>query len=305
MHASRCWQESGGRLSCLSCHDPHTLFPEEQKAVAFRRQCLECHSDRGCALPDPQRGQTLPADNCIECHMPRLAAADVPHTTQTDHRILRIRPRPRDAVQQSGTETDSEPLIFGEGVDVPRWELDRARGIRLARWAESSGNRNPAFEAEHLLSPLADRLPDDADLLDALAMAYVLQGRKADASECWRQILEHDPEHPQALLALATLSQQRGDWEASLKFWDRLLAVNAWSAEGHAQRARVLQELGRSTEAVTAARQSLAVDPSDPVMTDWLAGRLQAAEQKANAERLRKQALRLKNLQQRKLRPAR
>ena len=55
MRLSRCYRESGGRLGCISCHDPHRL-PEPAERVAFYRgHCLNCHADRGCSMPRPAR----------------------------------------------------------------------------------------------------------------------------------------------------------------------------------------------------------------------------------------------------------
>ena len=85
MAASRCFKESGGRLSCLTCHDPHR-FPQGEAAVAwYRSKCLTCHSDRSCKIPVKER---LARDNdCTACHMPKRNTGLISHSALTNHRI--------------------------------------------------------------------------------------------------------------------------------------------------------------------------------------------------------------------------
>lgn len=59
---SRCFLESAGKLSCLTCHAPHE--PAARKTAAFfNGKCRECHS--GCAVES--------RTNCIDCHMPLVS----------------------------------------------------------------------------------------------------------------------------------------------------------------------------------------------------------------------------------------
>ena len=55
---SQCFLKSGGRLSCISCHDPH----EDTKAIADQK-CAECHER-------PKHTQPVSQKSCVICHMP-------------------------------------------------------------------------------------------------------------------------------------------------------------------------------------------------------------------------------------------
>ena len=111
MHASRCYRAGGGRLGCISCHDPHRKPEPAQAATFYRDRCLRMHADRGCALPPGRRQAPTPDDSCIVCHMPpRPLIHPARHTATTDHRI----PPPR-----------------GPRADVPRRPLPPQPGGRL------------------------------------------------------------------------------------------------------------------------------------------------------------------------------
>ena len=84
---SRCVTESGGRLDCVACHDPHTNL--ETRPAHYETRCLACHGggtfaggrDQGihlevvAAKPCPVNAAT----DCVRCHMP--------FTSFTDHHI--------------------------------------------------------------------------------------------------------------------------------------------------------------------------------------------------------------------------
>jgi hypothetical protein len=112
---SRCYTESGGRLSCVSCHDPHKCI--ETSPARNEARCLSCHAADPVAaranhsvLPGPtqETGRSQgdqsprvprttcpinPAKGCVECHMPQ-AWQQSTHSFKTDH-FIRVRDRDR------------------------------------------------------------------------------------------------------------------------------------------------------------------------------------------------------------------
>ncbi len=98
---SRCYTESAGGLSCLTCHDPHRNA--ETSAAHYESRCLACHAagDEKQNNPAASRwtGRATPPDGkrrlpcpvnastgCINCHMPPVKNV-APHTEFTDHQI--------------------------------------------------------------------------------------------------------------------------------------------------------------------------------------------------------------------------
>jgi Cytochrome c554 and c-prime len=59
---SACFQKSGDRLSCLSCHNPHQDAARD--AAGYERACRSCHAPGATVCPVNAR------DGCIGCHMP-------------------------------------------------------------------------------------------------------------------------------------------------------------------------------------------------------------------------------------------
>ena len=62
---SPCFTNSGGRLSCLTCHSPHG--DAEQTRAGYNRACTSCHTG---SSPDQRQCSLAPTGDCVSCHMP-------------------------------------------------------------------------------------------------------------------------------------------------------------------------------------------------------------------------------------------
>ena len=66
---SRCFKESGGTLTCVTCHSPHADAGTDPKP--YETACLSCHAGSGSkGKPCPVN----PTTRCVACHMPTRPA---------------------------------------------------------------------------------------------------------------------------------------------------------------------------------------------------------------------------------------
>jgi len=73
---SRCYQGAAGKLTCTTCHPPHSF---SKTLAEYRIVCRGCH-------PSMHNGAPL---DCTRCHMPKRQAQDGARMLVTDHRIQR------------------------------------------------------------------------------------------------------------------------------------------------------------------------------------------------------------------------
>ncbi|MFM7162232.1 MAG: tetratricopeptide repeat protein [Planctomycetaceae bacterium] len=298
MHASHCFQKSDGQLGCISCHDPHRVPTPAERQDFFNSRCANCHADRGCSLPVAQREANSAGASCIDCHMPRLGAADVPHTSQTDHRVLKRPPLPvpePEASQPATAESMTEPdLQIFDLTEVPLTtnELDRAWGILLAGRAEQRQSPEVAQQALERLQRVWALDRGDGAVADAYGISLALTGETERAIEIWSRGLLANPRSESLLYSLGLAHFTAGRHAEAFKHFDRLVAVNPWRSDYQGQRARTLLALGQMPAALEAATAARELNPSLPLVYEWLA---YASEQAGQPE----QAARYRQLQQR------
>lgn len=281
MHGSTCFLKSDGRLGCTFCHDPHSVPARSSLPDFYDSRCVKCHQDQGCSLSAERRQRPPAGGSCIYCHMSSLAANDIPHTSQTDHRILR---RPDNAAFDGpGT------LMLFDGAEkrLLQLEVDRARGIMLVQAAERERNKALAITAERLLRPFLRAATDDIDVLDALARACAMQQRPAEAETFWREALRLQPDREGILWQLAMFYGTSGNLDAERKSIERLLAINPWNASVHGRYAHVLGRLGETERGIQSAKRALELDPSLTSLYVWLADALQKTNDLPESRRYR------------------
>lgn len=281
MRESRCFRVSNGKLGCVSCHDPHTSVPAAEVDSHYRQRCLECHSQQGCSLPEPQRAAKN--DSCIACHMPRVGDNDIPHVSQTNHAI----PRSSDFELTPIARSRRQAELFLDGPLLPKPDAQRARGIAAAKEAELTQNQELAGKALKLLEPVVAANPADTAATAALARCYQLIGRFRDAGPIWRDVVGSDPNNEEALLTMAQILQQTGQWQESREFLEAFLKLNEWPAHAHGMMAQLCERLGELDAALQSAEIAFQRDPTRKSAYTWLEQSCLKAGRTADAERYR------------------
>ena len=95
-----------------------------------------------------------------------------------------------------------------------------------------------------------------------IALQHHQAGRLREAEALYRQILQAQPEHPDALHLLGVIAQQVGQYDVAIRYINRAIAVNAQAAEFHNNIGEAYRAMGKLEEAVTHYRQAVALKPT-------------------------------------------
>ena len=255
MMASRCYLESGGKLGCISCHNPHGL-PRGDPAVHFDAKCANCHgaSDGECSLPIANRTERA----CIGCHMPRFPVTDVPHIALTDHRILR---RPDFSLKSASTPQISDVFEEGEPA-LPEWEIRRARALALRLDQSLAKTPEDIARAVEALRSLEPMLADDPEVSAMLAWLAGYQKDSAAMEKAARRTLELNPHRYEAQEQLLQALLGRQAWSEGETLCLQLISQDSSRAMYHAMLADVLSKQGHVRDGIAAAEKSLTCDPT-------------------------------------------
>jgi len=198
---SRCARESGGRMWCGTCHDPHGDPVDRREQM--RGICTSCHAS--LSKTDHPSGQM----DCVSCHMPHSPASDVQHSAITDHRILR-RPKP---LEQPPVEAIQHLEAWAE----PPAEV-RQRDLGLAEFLVSLMKQVPQLTAPgiSLLDSLGPATSNDDPLvLEALGSARVIRGDLRGAVALHRRAAEKQPDSADYAFNLAYDLKAAGDLQGA------------------------------------------------------------------------------------------
>jgi predicted CXXCH cytochrome family protein len=195
---SECKRKSGDRLTCTTCHDPHSSPPAEQRVSYFRSRCLNCH---GAPAFVNQHHADQP--DCSGCHMPREKTGDVAHEQVTDHRIQR---RPMLALDQAATHSGDLTVVGGGTAS------DRALGLAYFQLAEQ-GDVQAGHRAMQLLGRAehSGEAQADPDLHTALGFMEQVSGDRPAAMREYQAALRANPADSVAAGDLAILQARTGE----------------------------------------------------------------------------------------------
>ena len=273
MKSSACFQKSNQRLGCISCHDPHSAPSEASRVAWYRSRCLTCHSEPDCRESIANRQKPGLDDSCIHCHMPPLNADDVPHTTQTDHRLLRFQ-QPRPAIQQSAPRLSALEVIDQAECAVPKTEAARADALMRAEQAWLTENVIVAQRAKTSLETIVRVNPADSLSHARLGQLCLMLGDSDSASDHWNRALETNPTSADSIEVLQNLSRlhwSRGDISNARNGYQKLADRRPWDPQTRLSLSKILAESGETQQALVVAQQAISVDRHAVEAYLWMA----------------------------------
>jgi hypothetical protein len=263
MVASRCYQESDGRMGCIACHDPHVFPTAGERVGYYRDRCLSCHGKKGCSLPLADRRAVSKDYNCMQCHMP-AGESDIQHHSITDHRIPR---RSTDAAPVA-TRGDGLPLVHFHGRLLPADDPEAARDLSIAlvdrveRYPPRVRQELGAIALGRLKAALK-RDPADVPALDANAHALWAVGDRAGAAAAFDAALTLAPRREGTLQWAAMLALEQKQPAAAVGFLERAIAANPWRHEYHYLLAEALAQRKQWASVLKQAEEALKLNPAN------------------------------------------
>jgi len=258
MTLSKCYRASGGRMSCLTCHDPHQQ-PRLEAASYFRQRCLSCHTEQHCSIPLTVRKRKTPADDCAGCHMPKQSLTRISHSVLTNHRIVTSEDEPYPEAAFHLTTPEVPDLVHVNAVSGAKDGIP-ARTL-LGAYGELLGS-HPEYRERYLglLNQLAETEPNNPMVLAALG---------------WKSMSEATPEGR----------------DRAIRYFERAIELGSNSIIDYEYLGSLLSQAGRVSDAILVVERGIKLDPYDERLYKSLALLNISAHRYAQALEAMKQGL--------------
>ena len=263
LRQSKCFSQSGGVLTCTTCHNPHDIGHGAGQDQTYNRICQTCHTAQFRSLIAADRHTK--DGNCIGCHMPKRRTQDVVHVVMTDHLIQR-QPPPGDLLvdlpeqhQLSAEAQNSTAIPYYPRQLAPGADNKLALAVEQAR---DSPDPRGAYQA---LNQLLTRAPSPyADPYFEAAECARTAGQNEAAAALYKGAIRRDSRYVPALLGLsAALSGSKRSKEARGVLLQASKQIpddaSLWAALG-----LVDGEAEEPSEAAIALKKAIALDPDVP-----------------------------------------
>jgi len=275
MTLSKCYRASQGKLSCITCHDPHVEPSGEEAPAYFAGKCLSCHTNQSCKLPISTRMQQQPANNCIGCHMPKRDIQVISHSSATNHRIVTRPDEPFPDVTFNQTTASLPDLIHlnpAHTANAGQAEAPLPLLTLLQAYGELAANK-PEYVAPYLkvLSQLEKTQPDDPLVQSALGRKDLKSGDYQSAVSHLRRALENHPPVATTYADLADALTHLGQKEEALPLIEKAIELNPFDPATRKMLVVQLIQTKQYAKAHEALQHYLEIFPQDDFMRQMLA----------------------------------
>jgi tetratricopeptide (TPR) repeat protein len=280
LRKSRCFLESKGAMTCLTCHDPHNIPRGKEASNHYNAACRTCHN------MTPANHTSAP--DCIACHMPKRRTDDVVHAVMTDHLIQRRPPENLLAELPETHETDAT-AYHGE---VLSYYPTRVDSLYLAvAQVEHGSNLNRGIE--RLASEIEKQKPARAEYYFQLGEAWRSKGDAPKAIAAYGQASQRDPVSAWILRRLADALIAANQRSRAATILTRAVQAAPDDARGWYALGELDAESGHQAAAITAFRKAIRLDSDLPDAYNSLGSTLAESGALPEAEQDFRSALRI------------
>jgi hypothetical protein len=268
MRLSRCYLNSGGRLTCISCHDPHVQPSHQEAPEYFRRKCLSCHTEKSCAVPVSLRQHKTPPDDCAGCHMPKRDVNVISHSVLTNHRILAEAEEPFPDIAFHLTTTQLPDLVNLTADPATSETLSPL--VRLQAYAQvvlAHSEYRPRYWS--LATQLKTSHPENVDVLEALADEAVQKHSAEGSSQAVQYLQEairHGATNPVTFEELAKLLAAANRDSEALDVLHKGIKLAPYDAELYRASIKILVARNEMRGACDVAAEGQRKFPQDDVL---------------------------------------
>ncbi len=269
LELSKCYQASHGRLTCSTCHSiHHAPEPGEEKA-AYRAACLSCHKETSCTLKPDDNKRVAAKDYCIECHMEKRPVAGIAHSNDTKHRIVRYPGQPLPEIAFEQPMPDLPGLLWlNRPADEAGEHIPDLTQLQ-AYW--TAARKDPSLWPYWFkkLDELSKTVPDDPLVLNSLgAVALAEKKDNAKAADYFARARKQGSEEPTTFLNLATALENLGRTQDAEVVLERGVAAYPYLGTLTARLAEQYFVDGQSWRARDLVRQYRALFPEDTALRE-------------------------------------
>ena len=264
LRKSRCFLESKGALTCLTCHDPHRTLPSGEEAGKYYSvKCRQCHEPALGALVSS--GKHPVSADCISCHMPKRRTEDVVHAVVTDHLIQHRLPA-RDLLADIPERHLSDAEEY-HGKVVPYYPspMPSTGEDALHKAVAQVALQNNLQEGlADLTREISQQRPREMEFYTTLGDAWRNSGNSQKAAAAFEQAVKRNPNSVTALQSLAGALQASGDFSQSEEVLKRALILAPSDARVRYEYGMLKAHAGRMNEALQEVQKAVGLNPDLP-----------------------------------------
>ncbi len=257
LRQSRCYIQSDGQMSCLTCHDPHRKVPQADQAAFYREKCFGCHELDDCRLDEMASDRPgVAADDCVTCHMPQRRTQDVVHVVMTDH-LIQKRPAANltDTLLETGTPQGAEAQLYWADKNQQPDAIDR---VYLALSALGDGDMS---QLKVLEAAIEEAHPLSATPLMQLGAGLLEAHRFSEARNIFAEVLIRAPNSAAAIANSGVAMAGLRDDEAAAALLAQAIELSPNTADSHYNLAAALTRLDNAKDAETHYREAIWLRP--------------------------------------------